>query len=75
MITIDGRCHCKKCESRTGDIYRMVGYCSICHTTDILILYRSGDKVYAQDCIVCGNYYSITVFSQRKATIDEIPVA
>ena len=73
MLTIDGRCGCDRCTSRTSDMYRMVGSCWNCHTADILILYRAGDPAAKQDCPVCGNYDA--VHPSRRATPDEIPAA
>lgn len=35
MITIDGRCHCQQCKNQTENIYRMVGACRNCGTTEI----------------------------------------
>lgn len=75
MLTIDGRCACARCVARTENIYRMVGSCSNCGTTDILILYRVGDPTADQDCPRCGNYNSVHSLGQRLATPEEIPVA
>lgn len=71
MITVDGRCGCDRCESRTGNIYRMVGTCYNCGTKDILMLFRAGDKTANLDCPVCGCWH--TVHPLRSATPDEIP--
>lgn len=73
MITVDGRCPCHRCEERTKDIYRMVGRCLNCKTTDILIILRSGDPAADQDCPVCGGRSKVKC--QRLATPDEAPVA
>jgi len=70
MITIDGRCHCQRCEERTGNIYRMVGKCWNCGAADILMLFRAGDKTAPLDCPVCGCYHQVN--AQRLATPDEI---
>lgn len=75
MLTIDARCGCSACEERTQDIYRMVGSCSNCGATDILILYRAGDSKADLDCPVCGHYYSVNRVGQRLATPEEIPAA
>lgn len=72
---IDARCDCERCTSRTEDIYRMVGSCSNCGAGPFLILYRSGDKAYDQDCPECGCDYTVRLYGQRKATPDEIPAA
>lgn len=73
MTTIDGRCFCKRCEDRTGDIYRMVGACANCHTDHLLMIFRTGDRATALDCPVCGRDGS--VLPERLATADEIPVS
>jgi hypothetical protein len=73
MLTVDGRCGCNQCRTRTENIYRMIGTCRNCGTTPILLLYRAGDKASEQDCPVCGNWH--TVQAQRIATADELPVA
>ena len=75
MVTIDGRCGCTDCEERTQDIYRMVGSCSNCGTTEILVLYRAGDPIADQDCPVCGVYSTVSRVGQRLATPDEVPVS
>lgn len=72
MNTIDGRCHCQRCTDRTGDIYRMVGYCKNCGASDILMLFRAGDKTRDLDCPLCGVWMS--VHPLRLATEDEVPV-
>lgn len=72
MITVDGRCNCSKCESRTQNIYRMIGTCSNCGLSPILMLFREGDNTAKLRCPTCGN---ISVSSFRLATIDEIPVS
>lgn len=69
---IDARCGCDRCETRTGNVYRMVGRCSNCTLEPLLILYRAGDKASPQDCPGCGNR-SVSPF--RRATPDEIPAA
>ena len=71
MITVDARCGCHKCEARTQNVYRMVGYCTNCGTDPILILYRAGDTAAPSDCPVCGNWH--TVEAKRLASPDEIP--
>lgn len=70
---VDGRCGCDRCEERTQNVYRMVGYCSNCGTGGIVILYRAGDSVADQDCPVCEHYYSVRGSGQRLATSDEVP--
>lgn len=75
MVTIDARCGCSRCEERTQDIYRMVGSCSNCGTTDILIIYRAGDSRADLDCPVCGNRHSVQRYGQRLASPDEVPAA
>ncbi len=75
MIAIEGRCFCSRCTERTEDVYRMVGSCSNCGTTDLLIIYRAGDKIADQDCPTCGCDYSVRTYSQRLATPDEVPAA
>ena len=71
MLTVDGRCGCGECETRTGNIYRMVGVCYNCGTKPILMLFRVGDKTRDLDCPVCGVWHSVK--SQRLAGVDEIP--
>lgn len=73
MITVDGRCFCERCESRTKDIYRMVGKCRNCGAEPILMLYRAGDKATSLTCPTCGNWNS--VHANRLATEDEVPAA
>jgi hypothetical protein len=75
VLTIDGRCGCSRCEERTQNIYRMVGSCSNCGTSGILILYRAGDPVADQDCPVCEGSWTVRGNGQRLATPEEIPVA
>ncbi len=75
MLTVDARCGCDRCEERTQDIYRMVGWCSNCKADDILVIYRAGDSVGDQDCPVCEHPYSVRSGSQRLATPDEVPAA
>lgn len=70
---VDARCGCEACETRTGNVYRMVGWCSNCKQDGIVCLYRSGDSVRDLDCPRCGHYYSVRRSSQRLATDDEIP--
>jgi hypothetical protein len=69
----DGRCFCDRCESRTKDIYRMVGRCLNCHVEPILMLYRAGDPAVKLDCPRCGFWGGVD--PQRMATPDEIPAA
>lgn len=71
MIVVSGKCMCPRCEERTQDIYRMIGYCSNCRTEPILMIFRAGDKATRLDCPVCGVYH--TVQPQRLADEDEIP--
>lgn len=71
MPFIDGRCMCQRCEERTTDAYRMVGYCRNCHEQNILIPYRAGDPAAPQNCPSCGN--DRTVSAVRLADYDEIP--
>lgn len=75
MLTVDARCGCDRCKSRTQDIYRMVGWCENCGTGDILVIYRAGDKVSDQDCPVCENPYAVRRPSQKLATPDQVPAA
>lgn len=76
MLTIDGRCFCKRCEGDgRPNIYRMVGSCHNCGTDNILILYREGDGKGDQKCPVCGNMRSVRSSTQRLATADEFPEA
>ena len=70
---VSGICSCRRCEDRTTDIYRMVGWCRNCKTRDILMLFRAGDKAHALTCPVCGNYFSVE--PSRLATADEIRAA
>lgn len=73
MVTVDGRCHCERCRSRTEDIYRMIGTCLNCGATPILMLFRAGDNASSQTCPTCGCSYKLA--PQRLATPDEIPDA
>ena len=73
MLTFDGRCGCARCEARTGNIYRMVGTCTNCGVTPVLMLFREGDPTGYLDCPRCGCRYSI--MPTRLATDDEIPAA
>lgn len=73
MLTVSGICMCDKCESRTKNIYRMIGVCYNCGTKDIFMLFRSGDPKASLDCPVCGNWHG--VHAQRLATADEIPAS
>lgn len=73
MLTVSGKCMCDRCESRTQDIYRMVGSCSNCCAEDILMLFRAGDRARSLDCPVCRVYSSVRPL--RLATADEVPVA
>lgn len=73
MITVDGRCDCAKCKARTESIYRMIGTCTNCGSTPILMLFRAGDPTADQDCPVCGKRHGVR--SQRLATADEFPEA
>jgi transcription elongation factor Elf1 len=66
----DGRCFCSRCTSRTEDIYRMVGRCSNCGS-DVLCIYRAGDKAAPLECPTCEVYRAVT--PQRLATPDEVP--
>lgn len=71
MLTVSGKCMCNKCEQRTKDIYRMVGYCINCGQKDVLGIFRAGDRAARLDCPVCGNWGSLRW--SRLATPDEIP--
>ena len=73
MLTVSGKCICERCETRTQNIYRMVGACRNCQTEPILMIFRAGDPARSLDCPACGNYNS--VHARRIATEDEIPVA
>lgn len=72
---IDARCGCAKCEERTQNVYRQVGWCSNCGAEGIVVLYRAGDSVRDLDCPVCEHVYSVRSTSQRLATPDEVPYA
>ena len=79
MLTVSAVCMCAKCESsgRYGR-YRMVGHCTNCGQTDILMLFRSGDEAHNRDCPTCGSRGHGTfggVHPDRLATPDEIPAA
>lgn len=71
MITVDGRCNCKKCEQRTSNTYRMIGRCSNCHTNPVLMLFREGDPALSLTCPVCKNWHTVNI--QRHAEDHEIP--
>ena len=72
--TIDGRCGCEKCRSRTENIYRQVsGKCRNCGAGPFLLLYRGGDPASSQTCPRCGT--SNAVSAERPATDDEIPAS
>lgn len=73
MITVSGKCVCAKCEARTSDVYRMVGWCRNCLVGPVLMIFRAGDPVVALDCPECGCWH--TVIAKRRATDDEIPEA
>lgn len=73
MLTVSGKCMCDRCESRTKDIYRMVGHCTNCKVEPILMIYRAGDHAAHLNCPICGCYSS--VWPQRLATDDEIPAS
>jgi hypothetical protein len=73
LAMVDARCMCRRCEDRTTNVYRMVGYCLNCKTEPILIIYRAGDKASDCDCPVCGVWHSVR--ARRMATADEIPAA
>lgn len=68
---IDARCPDRGCTSK--GMYRMVGRCSNCGTSDFLILYTEGHEKRDVDCPRCGCSYSMV--PSRLATDDEIPVA
>jgi hypothetical protein len=70
MLTIDDRCDLGSCPSK--DIYRMVGGCSNCRASDILILQTTGHSAFTFECPVCG---CREVRPSRLATPDEVPVA
>lgn len=69
MITVDGRCTHRDCSGK--GIYRMVGYCSNCGQTPVLILFTEGHETSHEKCPTCGNWRSVK--AQRLATEDEIP--
>lgn len=73
MLTVSGKCMCDRCEARTKDIYRMVGYCTNCGTQPILMIFRAGDKKHDLDCPACGVRRSVR--PQRLAAPYEIPEA
>lgn len=70
MITIDGRCTHRDCSGK--GIYRMVGYCSNCGQTALMLL-TTGHETLHGKCPTCGNWHSVK--AQRLATEDEIPEA
>ena len=59
MMTVDGRCVCSACRARTEDIYRMVGVCYNCGTSEVAMVYRVGDRAQALTCPACGNWRSL----------------
>lgn len=70
-VLVDGRCSCAKCEERTTDVYRMIGYCENCRA-DVMVIFRVGDKAAPQKCSRCGNFYAVKI--TRAATDEELPV-
>lgn len=70
---VDARCGCDKCEERTQNVYRMVGWCSNCKAEGIVVLYRAGDSVRDVDCPICEHGWSVRGSSQRLATPEEVP--
>jgi hypothetical protein len=71
MITVDSRCKHPDCAEK--NIYRMVGYCTNCETTEILMLFTVNHAKGGGDCPVCGCWRKVT--PQRLATEDEMPDA
>lgn len=70
MLTAD--CRCSTCDRKGRDIYRMVGVCTNCGATPVLVLNSVGHKADAVSCPICQNR---TVIQKRLATDDEIPEA
>lgn len=70
---IDARCMCHACETRTSEVYWMVGRCYNCGTQNILVMYRKGDQAEAQGCPLCGVTKWHGVHTSRAALPSEVP--
>lgn len=71
MLTVDARCPHRLCEAK--NIYRMVGSCSNCGTSDVLMLFTASHDSNSPE--VCPTCECRTLRAKRLATDEEIPVA
>lgn len=47
METIDGQCHCSRCEDRTKETYSKQAVCTNCEAGPFVVVFRKGDRAYA----------------------------